>query len=180
MFLVCIAHVTPAIMVMRGLTFQPWALIAFIRRLYLSSFVWLAWLMNLSCVKVNSMIWISRYYVRIRGPFCSNGAVCIYTMSSSNLWGIHILWCCMCNSISRVSWYCLVGLLCCLLAFVSVGCLVRTLGYDKLVSWWDMALWNAIVRPLRIMLLQRESNCCQVSLSSFFQSVQLGLVYICG
>ena len=44
----------------------------------------MAWLMNLSCVKVNSMIWISRYYVRIRGHFCSNGVVCIYTLSSSN------------------------------------------------------------------------------------------------
>ena len=38
MFLVCIAHVTLAIMVMRGLTFQPWALITFIRRLYLTQY----------------------------------------------------------------------------------------------------------------------------------------------
>lgn len=67
--LLCIAPLTLAVMVMRGLTFQPWALIASISGLYLSSFICMACSMNLSCVKVNSMIWMVMYGVGI-GGFC--------------------------------------------------------------------------------------------------------------
>ena len=51
---------TLAVMVMRGLTFQPWVLIALMRGIYLSCFVLMAWFVFLSCVNVNSIIWIVR------------------------------------------------------------------------------------------------------------------------
>ena len=43
---------TPMVIIMRGLIFQPCALIAFTNGLDLSSFVCMAWSRNLSCVKV--------------------------------------------------------------------------------------------------------------------------------
>ena len=79
--LVCIAPLTPAVMVIRGLVFQPCAFIASISGLYLVSFVCMACSINLSCVKVNSMICMVRSGVGIRGPFCSYVAPCMYTMS---------------------------------------------------------------------------------------------------
>ena len=64
MFFECIAPITPADMIMRGMSFQPWALSASIRGLMnLYSFVCMAWLTSISCVKVNSMIWMGGYNV---------------------------------------------------------------------------------------------------------------------
>jgi hypothetical protein len=61
MLLVCMAPLTFAMIIMRGLIFQPCALIVSTNGLYFSSFVCMAWSRNLSCVKVNSMIWMVRY-----------------------------------------------------------------------------------------------------------------------
>ena len=59
------------VIIMKGLIFQLCALIESTNGLYLSPFVCMAWSRNLSCVKVNSMIWIARSGVGISGPFCS-------------------------------------------------------------------------------------------------------------
>jgi len=60
-----------AMITMRGLIFQPCALNASTNGLYLFSFVCMAWSRNLSCVKMNSMIWMNRSGVGISGPICS-------------------------------------------------------------------------------------------------------------
>ena len=71
------APLTPAVITMRGLIFQPCALIAFTNGLYLSSFACMAWSRNLSCTKVNSIIWMVRSGVGISGPFCSCATPCM-------------------------------------------------------------------------------------------------------
>lgn len=48
----------------------------------LYSFVCMAWLTSISCVKVNSMIWMGGYNVHIREPFGSYMVMCISPMSS--------------------------------------------------------------------------------------------------
>jgi hypothetical protein len=65
------APLTPAVRTMRGLIFQLCALNVCIYGLYLSSLVNMAWSRNLSCAKVNSIIWIVRSGVDISAPFCS-------------------------------------------------------------------------------------------------------------
>ena len=65
------------VITMRGLIFQPRALIASTNGLYLSSFVCMAWSRNLSCVKVNSMNWMVRSGVGISEPFCSHATPCM-------------------------------------------------------------------------------------------------------
>ena len=56
---------TLAVIFMRGLIFQPCALIVFTNGLYLSPFVCMVWSRNLSCVKVNLMIRMVRTSVGI-------------------------------------------------------------------------------------------------------------------
>jgi hypothetical protein len=65
------------VITMRGLIFQPCALIAPTNGSHLSSFVCMAWSRNLSCVKVNSTIWMVRSGVCISGPFCSYAMPCM-------------------------------------------------------------------------------------------------------
>ena len=60
MLLVYMAPLTLAVITMRGLIFQPCALIVSTKKLCSSSFVCMAWSRNLSCVQVNSMIWMVR------------------------------------------------------------------------------------------------------------------------
>ena len=60
-----------------GLVFQPCALIASTNGLYLSSFLCMAWSRNLSCVKLDSMIWMLRLGVGTSGPFCSYATPCM-------------------------------------------------------------------------------------------------------
>ena len=62
------APYTRAVITMMGMTFQFCAHIASNNGLYLSSFACMAWSMNLSCVKVISMIWMIRSSVGISGP----------------------------------------------------------------------------------------------------------------
>ena len=71
------ASLTCVVITMRGLIFEPCALIASINGLYLSSFVCMAWSKNLSCVKVNSIIWMVRSGIGISGPFCSYATPCM-------------------------------------------------------------------------------------------------------
>lgn len=55
--------------------------------------------MNMTCVKVNSMIWMVRSGVGIGGSFCSNGAPCMYTISGLNF-ARHshlVMWCMQLN-----------------------------------------------------------------------------------
>jgi hypothetical protein len=68
MLLVCMVPLTHAVIVERGLIFEPCVLIASTNGLYLSSFVCMTWSMNLSYEKVNLMIWIVRNNVGISGP----------------------------------------------------------------------------------------------------------------
>ena len=58
---------------------------------------------------------------------------------------------------------------------MSVRCLVYTFDFSRLVSWWAAASCLAILRPLRNLLLHRESKCGQVSLSFIWHNVQLEL-----
>ena len=53
-----------------------------------------------------------------------------------------------------------------------------TFNFSRLVSWWATALCLAILRPLRNLLLHRESKCGQVYLSFIWHNVQLGLVCV--
>ena len=48
---------------------------------------------------------------------------------------------------------------CWLPALMSVRCLGYTFDFSGLVSWWATALCLAILRPLRDLLLHRESKC---------------------
>ena len=75
------APLTPMVITTRGLIFQPCALIASLNGLYLFSFVCMDWSRNLSCAKVNSMIWMVTSGVGISGPFCSYAAPCMFTRS---------------------------------------------------------------------------------------------------
>ena len=74
MLLVWMAPLTLAVITMRGLIFQSCALIASTNGLHLSSFVCMSWSRNLSCIKVDSIIWMVRSGVGISGPFCSYAA----------------------------------------------------------------------------------------------------------
>jgi hypothetical protein len=78
---VCIAPLTHAMIVVRGLIFQPCAFIASTSGLYLASFVCIVGSTNVSCVKVNSIICMVRSGVGIKGSFCSYVAPCMCTMS---------------------------------------------------------------------------------------------------
>jgi hypothetical protein len=71
------APLTPTVITIRGLIFEPCALIVSTNGLCLSSFVCMAWSRNLSCVKVNSIIWMVRSGVGISGPFCSYVMPCM-------------------------------------------------------------------------------------------------------
>ena len=75
-----------------------------------------------------------------------------------------------------LSWW----LPCWLLALMGVQFLVYTFDFSRLVSWWATTLYLAILRPLRNLLLHRESKCGQVSLSFTWHSVKLGLGRMCG
>jgi hypothetical protein len=74
-----------------------------------------------------------------------------------------------------LSWW----LPCWLPTLISVRCLVYTFEFNRLASWWAVALSLAILRPLRILLLHRESKCGQVSLSLIWHNVELRLVCVC-
>jgi hypothetical protein len=67
--------------VIKGLIFKPCAFLASITKLYMVSFVCMACLMNVSCVKVNTMICMVRSGVGIMGSYCLYDASCMYTMS---------------------------------------------------------------------------------------------------
>ena len=69
MLCVWIAPRTLAMMMTRGLTFQPWVFIAVMRQLYLSCVVLMAWSVYLSCVNVNPIIWIVRLGECMNGVF---------------------------------------------------------------------------------------------------------------
>ena len=69
---------------------------------------------------------------------------------------------------------------CWLLALMSIRCLVYTFDFCRLVSWWVAALCLVILRPLRNLLLHKESKCGQVSLSFIWDNVKLGLGCVCG
>ena len=178
--LVCIAPHTPRVIVIRGFVFQPCAFIESISRLYLVSFVCMACLMNPSRVKVNSMICMVRSGVGIRGLFCLYVAPCMYIMSGRSfarhshrvLLHVHLS---IHGGMVLSCW-----LPCCLTVLASVKCLVCAFGFNKLVSWWVVVLWLAILKPLRDSLLHKESRCGHVSLSLLWHNVQLGLVYVCG
>ena len=71
------APLTFAVITMRGLLFEPCALIVSTNMLYLSFFVCMASSRNLSCVQVNSMVWMVRYGVGISGLFCSYAMPCM-------------------------------------------------------------------------------------------------------
>ena len=72
------APLTFVVISMRGLIFEPCALIASTNGLYLSSFVCMAWSRNPSCIKENSMIfWMVRSNVGISEPFCSYAMPCM-------------------------------------------------------------------------------------------------------
>ena len=68
----------------KGSLVQPCAFIASIRGLYLVYLVCMACSINLSCVKVNSMICIFRSGVGIKGLFCLYVAPCMHTMLGCN------------------------------------------------------------------------------------------------
>ena len=53
-----------------------------------------------------------------------------------------------------------------------------TFNFSRLVSWWATSLCLAILRPLRNLLLHKESKCGQVYLSFIWHNVQLGLVCV--
>jgi hypothetical protein len=53
--------------------------------------------------------------------------------------------------------------------------LVYTFDCSRLVNWWATTLYLAILRPLRNLLLHRESMCGQVSLSFIWHNVEFGL-----
>ena len=72
MLLVCRAPLTLAVITMRGLTFHPCAIFAFINELYL--------LRNPSCVKVNSMIWMVKPCVFVIIAFGSYVASFMYNL----------------------------------------------------------------------------------------------------
>ena len=59
-------------------------------------------------------------------------------------------------------------------------CLVCSFDFNKLMSWWVTALCLAILKPLRNLLLHKDSRCGHVSLSFLWHNVLLGLVYDCG
>ena len=60
-----------------------------------------------------------------------------------------------------LSWW----LPCWLPTSMSVRCPVYTFDCSRLVGWGVVALCLAILRPLRNLLLHRESKCGQVSMS---------------
>ena len=66
-----------------------------------------------------------------------------------------------------LSWW----LPCWILASMSVRCLVFTYDFIRLVSWWAMTLCLMILRPLRNLLLHRESKCGQVSAPLIWHNV---------
>lgn len=72
---------TSTVMIINGLTSQPCSSIVQIKGLYLSCLILMAWLVNLSCVNVNSIIYTARLGVGRNGPFCSCVAPFIYIMS---------------------------------------------------------------------------------------------------
>ena len=82
LLLVCMTSLTLVAITMKGLTFQPCALLAFINALYLSSFVCMAWSRNLSCCEGELMIWMIRVSVGISKSFCLYVAPCMYVIPS--------------------------------------------------------------------------------------------------
>ena len=85
MLCVCMEPRTPAVMTMSGFIFQPCALIAVIRGLYLSCLVLMACSVYLSCVNVNSIIWTVRLGAGMSGLDCSCVTPCIYVMYGRSL-----------------------------------------------------------------------------------------------
>ena len=71
--------------VMRGLTFHPAALIAWISGLYFAVFSFCAVFGNLSWQYVNSMHYITFGWVGIRGVWLSGGAPSTHSMSGLSL-----------------------------------------------------------------------------------------------
>ena len=105
---VCIALLTPMMIVTRGWTFHPCALKVPINELCLSSFVCMAWSRNMPCVKVNAMIWIIRSNVGIRGHFVHMLLhVCMIWYWVLALQGNHTGCCCMCTLVATMEWCCL-------------------------------------------------------------------------
>lgn len=85
MLLVWIPTMTPAVRVIKGPTFQPHVLVASINGLCLFAFVCMAqWLRKLSCVKVNSMVWMVRSGVGINGLHWLYAVPYMYTTSGLN------------------------------------------------------------------------------------------------
>ena len=72
-------------MTMRGLTCHPSVLMVFMKGLYLSLLVSVARVVYLSCVNVNTIIWMVRWGVWICGLGCSYGAPWMYKMYGLSL-----------------------------------------------------------------------------------------------
>ena len=150
LLLVCMAPLTLVMITMRGLTFQPCALLASINGLYLSSFICMAWSRNPSCCEGELMIWMIRSNVGISRPFCLYMAPCMYAIRSLSI-ARHSR-CVVLNMQHDIhggmvsSW-----LPCWLMALMSVRCLVCTLNSSKLVSWWAAAFYLSILRASRYL-----------------------------
>lgn len=68
------------VMIMSEFTIQPCALVAVIRRLYLSSLVLMAWSINYSCVNLNSIMWTTMLGDGKNGLNCFCVAPCMYSI----------------------------------------------------------------------------------------------------
>jgi hypothetical protein len=55
-----------------------------------------------------------------------------------------------------------------------------TFDFNGLVSWWATTLCFSVLRHLRNLLLHKENQDGQVSLSLIWHNVQLGSVCVCG
>ena len=96
MLLVCMEPQTHVVITISGLTFQPYALIATIRGLYLLLLVKMAWFVYLSCTNVNSSIWILNLGFDVCARGCSCGALSTYIMYGQSL-ALYILLSGMCT-----------------------------------------------------------------------------------
>ena len=85
MLLVWIAPLTPTKMIMKGLTFQPWVHDAFKKGAYSLCSILMTWLVYLSFVKENLIIWMVRSSEGSSCPSFLNAAPLMYTMSRPHL-----------------------------------------------------------------------------------------------
>lgn len=83
--LVWMAALTRVKIIIKCLTFQPWVQDASNKGLYLSCCILMAWLIYLSCVKVNSILSMVRPGEGSNGVVFLNATPLVYTMSRCNL-----------------------------------------------------------------------------------------------